>query len=710
MLGSAQEHSHINSPTHFQHRMEREHTPGLFADAPDKTAEALRSFVNVAECTYALKHLGLLGQKETMSCDCAEDWDEVAAVNRACGEDSHCINRVTSVECVNRQCLCGDDCQNQRFQKREYSAVKVVQTEKKGYGLVAAAPIGEQQLVMEYVGEVIDEQTFRLRMVDYDAQGLRHFYFMMLTKDAFIDATAKGSLARFCNHSCLPNAYVDKWVVGDKLRMGIFAKTPIRAGDEITFDYNVDRYGAQLQPCYCGASNCLGWMGGKTQTDAALLLPAALAEALGVTAQHERAWLREHKLLRAKTQAENATVNEDFVKLVEVLPLTELDVTRAMSALMKVDEPCIVDKLVDRVYLTTDAKIHSLIVKLHGYKTFLRVLKEHGTREPLVGKILTVLKRWPSMTRNKIELSQIEDVVRDICALLLDDAIITSAQELLAEWSKLEMAYRIPKHEKPLLPLFGRNPRLELPVRSVLVENGDDDEPLPDGWEKALDENTNTVYYYHTGLGLSKWERPTAVVPRGPKKVEKPKVKNGAREFARPVRRTEEADLARLHEERLQKEKELQFNEVLQKEKLLQELILQSQKDAEEKKRLEQQAKKDKMDKYKERKRRKEAAALKHASKAALVSPEALWTSTLARYVPNLIKKHEKEIGHDNIKGCARELVKVLAAKEAKKDPAAKPPKELDAAKIKKLKEFCSTWMEKFLAKYTAKRAKHGAQ
>lgn len=677
---------------------ELENTPELFFDAPDKTADALRTFTNVDECTYSSKSLGSLGQKETMTCDCLEAWDEVEARNSACGDDSNCINRVTSVECVNKVCACGDDCQNQRFQRREYAEVKVVQTEKKGFGLVAAAPIAAHQFIYEYVGEVIDEKAFRLRMVDYDTRKLRHFYFMMLTKDAFIDATMKGCLARFCNHLCLPNAFVDKWVVGDKLRMGIFAKKLIRVGEEITFDYNVDRYGAQLQPCYCGSSNCLGWMGGKTQTDAALLLPAALSDALGVTATQERAWLKAHKAQRSKTQSADAAVNEDFIRSIDVQPLDLGDVTRAMSALMKADEGCIVEKLIERVYLTEDASANSLIVKLHGYKTLSRVLKENADSDSLVLKILEILKRWPSMTRNKIELSQIEDVVRYIETNLLDPSIQTVAAELLAEWSKLEMAYRIPKHEKvSALPQYTRNPRSALPVRSGLVD-GDEDE-LPEGWEKALDENTNTVYYYHHALGISKWERPTLSVPKGPKNIEPKKEKKVPEKFKNGKRSMyEESDLARREEERLQKLKEEQFNEVRQKEKLLQELIVQSQREMEDKKRLEEQAKKERLEKYKERKRKKQKGK---------PTPEALWTSTLARYVPNLIKKHEKEIGHDNIKGCARELVKVLAAKEAKKDPKATPPSELDLAKIKKLREFCSAWMEKFLVKYSAKRAKH---
>ena len=69
--------------------------------------------------------------------------------------------------------------------------------------------------------------------------------------------------------------------------MGIFAKRDIQKHEEITFNYNVDRYGYvsycrlcaysldkidptrshQAQTCYCGESNCVGFIGGKTQTD-----------------------------------------------------------------------------------------------------------------------------------------------------------------------------------------------------------------------------------------------------------------------------------------------------------------------------------------------------------------------------------------------------------------------------------------------------------
>lgn len=688
----------------------------LFADAPDKTKEALTTFVNIEECIYHGRQLGKTGQKETMTCDCEENWHDGMARNLACDEDSNCINRLTSVECVNKSCLCGDDCSNQRFQKKQYSSVKVVLTEKKGYGLVAESSISTNQFIYEYIGEVINEKTFRERMVDYDTRKLRHFYFMMLAKDAFIDATEKGCLARFCNHSCSPNAYVDKWVVGDKLRMGIFAKRSIKPGEEITFDYNVDRYGAQLQPCYCGLSNCLGWMGGKTQTDAALLLPDGLSEALGVTQQQERTWLKQNKQSKSSpTPDSESGVNESFVRSLTVGPLTEADVTRAMSALMKSEEPLIVEKLVERLYLTLEPLVNSSVVKLHGYKTLSRVLRENDSNEELTLKVLLVLKRWPSVTKNKIELSQIEDIVKDIVKDLNNEEIQELAQNLLNEWSKLEMAYRIPKvierngksedsAKSSNSPLYTRNSRSELPTKNAdkSFSNGhDEDEDLPEGWLKAFDAATNTHYYYHVGLGISKWEKPTGMVPTGPKqKAKKERPKSRERSKLGPG-----SSAARIQEEFIRKQKEEQFKEVLQKEKLLQQLIAQSQQEALEKKKLEEEAKLAKMNKVKEKRRRQEEAS-QHAKERKEKSPQELWTVTLARYIPNLIKKHEGEIGHDNIKGCARELVKVLTAKEMKKDAQNKPPQSLDGAKIKKLKEFCDLWMGKFLTKYKNKRHK----
>lgn len=55
-----------------------------------------------------------------------------------------------------------------------------------------------------------------------------------------IDATVKGGMARFINHSCDPNCGTEKWVVAGELRVGIFAKTFIPAGTELCYHYRLD--------------------------------------------------------------------------------------------------------------------------------------------------------------------------------------------------------------------------------------------------------------------------------------------------------------------------------------------------------------------------------------------------------------------------------------------------------------------------------------
>lgn len=85
--------------------------------------------------------------------------------------------------------------------------------------------------------------AFSKRAKGYSESGQRHFYFMSLNKDEVIDATKRGGVARFINHSCDPNCLLQKWVVGKHVRMGIFTKTFIPAGEELTFDYKFERYG-----------------------------------------------------------------------------------------------------------------------------------------------------------------------------------------------------------------------------------------------------------------------------------------------------------------------------------------------------------------------------------------------------------------------------------------------------------------------------------
>ncbi|KAI1144178.1 hypothetical protein F5Y05DRAFT_401278 [Hypoxylon sp. FL0543] len=525
----------------------------LFNDLPDVTSESCSHFQLIPDCLYGSKSLGSTDH-DALDCDCSEEWRD--GMNHACGDDSDCINRATKMECVDRDCNCGDGCQNQRFQRKQYADVSVIQTEKKGFGLRANTTLDTNDFIFEYIGEVINEPTFRRRMIQYDKEGIRHFYFMSLTKNEFVDATKKGNLGRFCNHSCNPNCYVDKWVVGNKLRMGIFAGRKINPGEELVFNYNVDRYGADPQPCYCGEPNCIGFIGGKTQTERATKLSDATIEALGI--DDGDGWdTTVAKKPRKKKITED---DEEYVNSVQARGLEEKDVTKVMATLMQCKEKWIAVKLLQRIQHCDDDRVRNRVVQMHGYQILKTALNTFIDDYNVVLQILDILYKFPRLTKNKISDSKIESAVQPLMKSEHED-VAAEATRLLDEWSKLEVAYRIPRKKldpnsqstpsaqsvnsfeerrgtRPEEPLtknvftlpdnIPKGPRSNVPQRNHHYYNNQrfrrpPVQNLPPGWFAATDKS-GTLYYY-TRTGITTWQRPTAPPesaqsqPKGPSKA-----------------------------------------------------------------------------------------------------------------------------------------------------------------------------------------------
>ncbi|WPH04035.1 Hypothetical protein R9X50_00691900 [Acrodontium crateriforme] len=518
------------------HKIEKR-PPPLFLDYEDKTEEARQSFGTLTECVYANKYMG--STEPALECDCSEEWDSSTRTNDACGPDSDCINRATKMECIG-DCGCGANCQNQRFQHKQYANVSVIKTEKKGYGLRTNSVLQPDQFIFEYVGDVIGEQSFRKRMRQYDDDGIKHFYFMSLTKGEFVDATKRGNLGRFCNHSCNPNCYVDKWVVGDKLRMGIFAERKIQAGEELVFNYNVDRYGADPQPCYCGEPNCTGYIGGKTQTERSTKLSNAIIEALGI--EDADAWdTAVARKPRKKKSSEDD--DEEYVNNVEPRGLDEDGVNKVMSSLMQCKEKWIAVKLLSRIQRAEDDKVRNRVVRFHGYRIMKTVLSNFADDVNVCLQVLEILDAMPRLTRNKVQDSKIEEAVAPLKESE-DERVSSKANGLMKAWSKLEVAYRIPRMKRDpntILPdrkservdrRDGERRRSRSRTRSnspVLAPSGPRGNAasrggfggprpprfkpppptgaLPQGWFEATAAN-GSVYYYNQA-GTTTWQRPS---------------------------------------------------------------------------------------------------------------------------------------------------------------------------------------------------------
>lgn len=64
---------------------------------------------------------------------------------------------------------------------------------------------------------------------------------MTFDNKLIVDATMKGNMTRFVNHSCDPNCEMIKMMVKGRPRMALFAGAEgIVTGEELTYDYNFE--------------------------------------------------------------------------------------------------------------------------------------------------------------------------------------------------------------------------------------------------------------------------------------------------------------------------------------------------------------------------------------------------------------------------------------------------------------------------------------
>ena len=128
-----------------------------------------------------------------------------------------------------------------------------------GRGVYALRPLRKGRRLIEYVGERITPAEAD-RRYDDDALDSPHTFLFTVDAHTVIDAAVDGNAARFINHSCAPNCEA----VNDDGRIFIEVIHGIHPGDELTYDYHLERDGrwrpewAARYACRCGAPNCRG--------------------------------------------------------------------------------------------------------------------------------------------------------------------------------------------------------------------------------------------------------------------------------------------------------------------------------------------------------------------------------------------------------------------------------------------------------------------
>ncbi|GLD93071.1 hypothetical protein PINS_up001663 [Pythium insidiosum] len=196
-----------------------------------------------------------------------------------CGDD--CINRLSFIECFGSpptapgssdsskgerikefNCPLGENCGNRALHQRIYPRFERFHTAEKGWGLKVLEPVKAGQLVIEYVGEVINEEEKNRRLSEHARLNPedKNMYIMELSNGVYIDARHKGSVSRFINHSCDPNCRLLKWNVRGVNRIAITAVKDIAAGEELSYDYQFHTSQAMEWRCFCKAKGCRGTM------------------------------------------------------------------------------------------------------------------------------------------------------------------------------------------------------------------------------------------------------------------------------------------------------------------------------------------------------------------------------------------------------------------------------------------------------------------
>ncbi|KAL2936852.1 Histone-lysine N-methyltransferase ATXR7 [Bienertia sinuspersici] len=127
------------------------------------------------------------------------------------------------------------------------------------WGLIAMEPIETDDFVIEYVGELIRPRISDIREHQYEKMGIGSSYLFRLDDGYVVDATKRGGIARFINHSCEPNCYTKIVTVESQKRIFIYAKRHIFAGEEITYNYKFPLEEKKI-PCNCGSKRCRGSM------------------------------------------------------------------------------------------------------------------------------------------------------------------------------------------------------------------------------------------------------------------------------------------------------------------------------------------------------------------------------------------------------------------------------------------------------------------
>lgn len=124
------------------------------------------------------------------------------------------------------------------------NGLTVVKRSATGCGLFAVMGIPRGTKIIQYTGKRISNEEADLQ---------RGRYLFGLDEKYTIDGSSRKNLARYINHSCLPNAYTE--IIDEEI--WVIAKRRIKEGEEITYHYGAEYFNYFIKPKGCKCLKCL---------------------------------------------------------------------------------------------------------------------------------------------------------------------------------------------------------------------------------------------------------------------------------------------------------------------------------------------------------------------------------------------------------------------------------------------------------------------
>ncbi|KAF8850526.1 hypothetical protein BDZ45DRAFT_696648 [Acephala macrosclerotiorum] len=248
---------------------------------PNKTGcartEGTKKILNSEKSKYLPHRIKVQKQREEMQAEAsksgksaivqAQEAARVAAEKQAAKGNSRASrvnNRRLMADITDQKKNLGSDADALRFnqlQKRK-KPVKFARSAIHNWGLYAMENIPMNDMIIEYVGEKVRQQVAEFREHSYLRSGIGSSYLFRIDESTVVDATKKGGIARFINHSCMPNCTAKIITVEKSKRIVIYALRDIAQNEELTYDYKFEREIGSTDriPCLCGTAACKGFL------------------------------------------------------------------------------------------------------------------------------------------------------------------------------------------------------------------------------------------------------------------------------------------------------------------------------------------------------------------------------------------------------------------------------------------------------------------